>query len=284
MPREWSRYHSYPALHHLEVLHARFVEHRFVRHAHEYFVVGYVEKGVQAYTYRGARHVTPAGHVFLVNPGEMHTGEAACAQGYVYRTIYPRTTLIEQIARQGSAKHGLPLFRDAVVHDSVLSRALEKFHEEVEHRGSQLAIESWLFCALERLIGRYGANGTAWRRVGNERHAVRRAREYLDEYLASDVSLSRLGAVVGSSPFHLARAFEREVGLPPHAYLETVRITRSRTLLDSGRPIAEVALDVGYADQSHFTRRFKRVMGIAPGQYIRERALASRLPQVEPPI
>ncbi len=83
MRGEWSRYYAYPDLHDLEVLHARFIEHRFARHAHDYFVVGSVEQGVQAYTYRGVRRVTPAGHVFLVNPGESHTGEAAAADGYV---------------------------------------------------------------------------------------------------------------------------------------------------------------------------------------------------------
>ena len=67
----------------------------------------------------------------------------------------------------------------------------------------------------------------------------------LDAYFAADVSLSRLSAEVGLSPFHMARAFEREVGLPPRVYLDTVRIARARILLDLGRSIADVALDVG---------------------------------------
>jgi AraC-like DNA-binding protein len=271
MRGEWSRYYSYSGLHDLEVLHARFIEHRFARHAHDYFVVGYVEQGVQAYTYRGARRVTPAGHVFLVNPGESHTGEAAAADGYVYRTMYPRTTLMERVAWECTGKHRQPWFEGAVLFDPTLSQTLTRFHREVAQGGSQLAIESGLLSALERLIDRHSARECAPRSVRTERRAVKRAREYLDEYFAADVSLSRLGAAVGLSPFHLARAFEREVGLPPHVYLETVRIARARTLLDRGRPIAEVALDVGHADQSHFTHRFKRVVGITPGQYVRQR-------------
>src|SRR5687768_16923203 len=74
---EWSRYYRLPDASDLEVLHARFVEHRFARHSHEYFVVSYIEEGVQAYHYRQARHVTPAGQMFLVNAGEPHTGEPA---------------------------------------------------------------------------------------------------------------------------------------------------------------------------------------------------------------
>jgi AraC-like DNA-binding protein len=269
MRGEWCRYYSYPDLDDLEVLHARFIGHRFARHAHEYFVIGYVEQGVQAYTYRGARHVTPAGRIFLVNPGESHTGEAETADGYVYRTMYPRRALMDRVARQVTGKHQRRWLRGAVLDDPELSHRLRMLHREVAARGSQLAIDSWLLSALERLVGRYSDGEAVPRHVGSERRAVTRAREYLDAYFAADVSLSRLGAIVGLSPFHVARAFADEVGLPPHVYLETVRIARARELLDRGRPIADVALDVGYADQSHFTRRFKRVVGIAPGQYVR---------------
>ena len=87
MTGEWSQYYRRGSLHDLEVLHARFIEHRFARHSHDYYVIGFVEAGVQAYSYRGARHLTPAGQIFLVNPGEPHTGEAATHGGYVYRTV-----------------------------------------------------------------------------------------------------------------------------------------------------------------------------------------------------
>jgi AraC-like DNA-binding protein len=273
MRDEWTRYHVYPDLHDFEVLHARFIGHRFARHAHEYFVIGYVENGVQAYTYRGARHVTPPDHVFLVNPGEVHTGEAATDDGYVYRTMYPRIALMEQVVRDATGRRGLPLFGDAVVHDQMLSRVLTRLHREVAESGSLLAIESCLLSALRWLTRHHADDRVATSHVGRERTAVRRAREYLDAYFArDDVSLSRVSAVVGVSPFHLARAFEQEVGLPPHAYVEAVRITRARALLRRALPLAEVALAVGYADQSHFTHRFKRMMGISPGQYVRARA------------
>src|SRR5262249_38141907 len=75
------------------------------------------------------------------------------------------------------------------------------------------------------------------------------------------------------SPFHFARAFEKEIGLPPHAYLEAVRLRKARELLDRGEPIVEAGLRLGYSDQSHFTNRFKRALGITPGQYIRQRRI-----------
>jgi AraC-like DNA-binding protein len=269
MPSEWTRYYHEPAWHDLSVLHARFCEHRFARHSHEYFVIGYVEIGVQAYSCRGARHLTAAGQVFLVNPDEVHTGEAASPGGYVYRTVYPRPALVEQVAEDVTGRRKLPFFKEAVVRDQVLGRRLMAFHREIAAGGSRLATESLLVAALARLILRYAEKPSACVRVGRERAAVRRLREYIDANFARNLTLSRLAGIAGLSRFHLARVFASETGVPAHAYLEMVRTANARRLLDSGSSIAEVALAVGYADQSHFTHRFKQVLGITPGQYLR---------------
>jgi len=120
------------------------------------------------------------------------------------------------------------------------------------------------------LIEHHSENPRTSSPVGNERPAVRRAREYLEANFSEDVSLSELAAVVSLSPFYLARSFGGDVGVPPHTYLEGVRVRKAREFLDRGRDLVSTALAVGYSDQSHFTRRFKRFLGITPGQYIRE--------------
>ena len=56
--------------------------------------------------------------------------------------------------------------------------------------------------------------------------------------------------------------------MPPHLYLTQVRIERAKTLLTEGLPPAHVAAETGFVDQSHFTKRFKRIVGVTPGQYI----------------
>jgi AraC-like DNA-binding protein len=269
MEREWSRYYRRPALHDLDVLHARFIEHRFARHSHEYYVIGIVEAGVQAYSYRGARYVTPAGQIFLVNPGEPHTGEAATREGYVYRTVYPRLALMQQVAAEVTPRTVLPFFAPAVIRDEKLARRLARFHRAVAEGASSLSVESHLIAALAHLIRRY-ADVRPSRSSGlSERAAIRKAREYIDARYDADVSLADLAALVDLSPFYFARAFQKDVGLPPHAYLETVRITRARDLLLRGVPITDVSVTVGYGDQSHLTHRFKRLLGMTPGQVAR---------------
>jgi AraC-like DNA-binding protein len=130
-------------------------------------------------------------------------------------------------------------------------------------------VESHLIDALAHLIRRYADARRSRSCALNERPAVRRAREYMEVHYDANVSLSELAAFVHLSPFYFARAFQKEIGLPPHAYLETVRITRARELLLRGVPIADVSAAVGYVDQSHFTHRFKRLLGMTPGQFAR---------------
>jgi AraC-like DNA-binding protein len=93
------------------------------------------------------------------------------------------------------------------------------------------------------------------------------AREYLEDNLGRSVPLEELARLANLSPFHLARVFRDEVGMPPHAYQTQARLGCARSLLLRGWPPARVAQETGFADQSHLTRRFKRLVGVTPGRY-----------------
>ena len=266
---EWSHYYRLPARSSIEALHARFVTHRYVKHVHDYLVVGLIESGAQAYWYRGTRHITPEGHVFLVNPGEPHTGESATPGGYLYRTLnVPKNFLLQLAQEMGFTD--VPHFKGAVLGDANLVDLLRGVHRCLIERGSPVECETRIFRAVAHLIQNHSHGSAGYPAFGNAGPAIRRAREYLESRFSEAISLSDLAAVVGLSPFYLARSFDRQIGVPPHSYLEGVRIRKARELLDQGAELADTAIAVGYSDQSHLTRRFKRFLGITPGQYLRE--------------
>jgi AraC family transcriptional regulator len=103
-------------------------------------------------------------------------------------------------------------------------------------------------------------------------HVARRVRERIEESLQCGVSLDELAREAGLSRFHFARSFKATTGLSPHRYLTSRRIERAKHLLAfTELAIAEIALEVGFASQPHFTERFRRATGRTPLEFRRGR-------------
>lgn len=102
-----------------------------------------------------------------------------------------------------------------------------------------------------------------------EPQAVRQARAFLAANPFDSISLAELAAVCRVSKYHLLRVFRDATGLPPHRYHTLLRLAHSQRFLREGLTVLEVATLTGFADQSHFTRSFKRAFGITPGQLSR---------------
>lgn len=268
--QEHTRFWHDPTLSDLELLHATYITHSFAPHIHEHYVVGVIEQGVEQFDCHKKRHVAPAGSIVFVNPGEVHTGSAAIEQGYTYRALYPSVDLFQRAASDVVGRErGLPFFRNHVVHDPELAALLSRSHRIFEGPSSALERESQLLWSLAQLIVRHADDRPIIRELTNEHTSIQKARNYLDEHYAENISLGQLAALVNLSPFHLLRAFRNQVGLPPHTYQTQVRVTQARHLLRLHVSCIDTALAVGFADQSHFSKHFKRIVGVPPGQYWR---------------
>ncbi len=99
-----------------------------------------------------------------------------------------------------------------------------------------------------------------------------RSIEILNDRLDENIALSELAAAFNLSPFHFARVFKRATGFPPHEYQLQLRIARARELLRRipGKTIADIACELGFADESHFRRHFRRIVGTTPSQFRRQ--------------
>ena len=101
---------------------------------------------------------------------------------------------------------------------------------------------------------------------------LRRVTDYLAAHLADDIPLQTLSELVKLSRSYFSRAFKISTGLAPHQWLLQARIGKAKQLLlETDRPLAQVAIDVGFADQAHFTRTFRREAGESPGAWQRAR-------------
>ena len=269
-----TKFWQVPDLGDLEVLHATYRRHAFEWHAHEGYATGIIDLGAGSFWYRGANRAVPAGSMTALDAGEAHTGRVVSGEGWSYRILYPSKALLENIAEEAFGSRGSVRFPEPVFHDRPLAASMDLLHRSLDEPASALERESLLLSTYASLLARHAQqHRTPERPASGEPRAVSRAREYLEECFAEDVSLGKLAEVVGLSRYHLIRTFRENVGLPPHAYLTQVRLRRARKLLAAGEPIAAVAQGVGFADQSHLTRRFKGAFGITPGQFLRRFAV-----------
>jgi AraC-like DNA-binding protein len=143
-------------------------------------------------------------------------------------------------------------------------------HQALIQGTSQLEGESCFTWTITQLVKRYADLRLHEPRLGKEQQAIAQARRYIDELFSQGIRLDQLAAHVSLSPYYLLRAFRAEVGMPPHAYLESVRIRHAQRLIEAGRPLADVAVAVGFSSQSHLTYRFKQIIGVTPGRYAQQ--------------
>ncbi|WP_377269106.1 AraC family ligand binding domain-containing protein [Peterkaempfera sp. SMS 1(5)a] len=273
MAEETARYWTHPALPGVDLLRARYIRHTFGRHTHDTYVIAAITEGVEEFQYRGSTERAGAGSIALINPDTVHTGHSGTPDGWSYLVLYPAVEIVASVAAELAVPGrggGLPGFTEAVVPDRRLARLVAEVHRAAE-RDDGLAADTLLRLTVARLLRAHGTPGTDGPRTAAGAAAVRRARDILEARLIEPPTLEELASEVGTRPFPLLRAFRDAHGLPPHTWLNQQRVRRARLLLDAGIPPARAAAEVGFVDQAHLTRHFRRIVGVPPGAYRRER-------------
>jgi AraC-like DNA-binding protein len=268
--KEWTKlWHNAPL--DVRLLHAHHVQHAYPRHSHDYYVISLIERGRQSFTHTGTKHLTAPGGVILINPGAVHTGEAVDEHGFEMRSLYPTTSHMQMaVFELPGRQQTLPFFKDVQVDQPWVTNSVLSLHKAIAEGAATLESESRFIWTLAQLIKRYADISSSEGQPGKEKTAIRQARSYIEENFVQGVSLHELAGHVSLSPYYLLRVFRAEVGMPPYAYLESVRIRQAQRLIDTGKPLAEVAVEVGFSSQSHMTRRFKKILGATPGQYAQQ--------------
>jgi AraC family transcriptional regulator len=154
---------------------------------------------------------------------------------------------------------------------SYISYALRAALED-NNPASQLYAESLATALAVHLLHNYSAAAQPVRDYtsGLPTHKLRRVREYINEHLEDDLSLSDLASVSVMSPHHFARQFKQATGLSPHQYVTSRRIEQAKVLLaKTDLSITEIALRVGCASQSHLSKLFRQITGTSPKAYRR---------------
>lgn len=240
------------------------------RHWHEEYQLCLIESGGGELNYRGENFPTPPASLFIVHPGEVHSNRAFDNFGCSYQTIFVDVESVQNAFTEiQNREKNLPFFSTAVTFDKDIIEQYLKLHFAFEQHSTNLEKQSLLLDFLTNLIFRFAENRPSMPVFGSEHQAAKLAFDYLSEYFAENISLENLARVANLSPFHFNRVFSAHYGVPPHVFQTQLRVFRAKKLLREGLLISQVALQTGFADQSHLNRHFKRLTAVTPGQFIK---------------
>ena len=260
--RSWVKAWAPPVPGIAEVFHARIVEWAYPRHCHDTWAVLLVDEGAIRYDLEGRRHHAVPSSVTIIPPGAVHDGRPAPGSvGFRKRELYLDATFLPQ------SLVGPAVDRTNLV-DPGLASLLAGVHRSLTARELPLDTESRLALVGRRLLDQLDAhNSTTATTEVPEVKVAHRLRDLLDAQLTDPSTLAAAAHRLHCSAGHLVRSFTREFGVSPHAYVIGRRIDIARGRLLHGDRPGDVALDLGFYDQAHFTRHFRRHTSTTPARF-----------------
>ncbi len=218
----------------------------------------------------------PQGHVTFVPAGFPFQWDWSYQSDSVHLTLLPSFLegVSKALAKGDDSEQPIlkPLFR---VMDQELGELLRHLEREArdEFLGKDLVTSSLLTQIAVRIQRLCRSGEASWRppvalrslSAADRAHCTSLLERRLDER----IPLAELAAEVGLSPYHFSRQFKKATGFPPHEYQLQLRVARARILLREApaRSIADLAVELGFSDESHFRRHFKRIVGLTPGRF-----------------
>jgi AraC-like DNA-binding protein len=246
-----------------EVFHARFGDHAYPPHTHDTWTLFIVDDGAIDYDLDGHAGGADTSMVGVLPPHVVHDGRAASERGFGNRVLYLEADVV------GEELIGAAVDRPAIA-DVRLRRAVSRLNDTLGCADDLLEAETRLAFVVDGI--RAGLGAPRPRSGADDEPARDRAehlRAYLDARVFEPMTLSAAAGELRSSPTQLARAFTAAYGIPPHTYVLGRRLDAARDRILRGQPLADVAADLGFVDQAHLTRRFKRFLGTTPGRFAR---------------
>ncbi len=163
----------------------------------------------------------------------------------------------------------MPFFQRGVIKDKLFAQEIHKLHYDFENpQICPLEKESRFYMLFSKFILKYAKKSIRPATTGLEPKIIMVVKEYIHNYFDTTISLSDLSRRAGVSKFYLLRVFAKKTGMTPHAYLNHVRVSKARQMMQNKVSIIDTAMSTGFYDQSHLNRIFKRICGITPGQYV----------------
>ncbi|WP_196891602.1 AraC family transcriptional regulator [Aureivirga marina] len=226
--------------------------------------------GIQGYSPKKAKDAFMiSGDIPVVNPFTLHKSENLDIKGFQYRMFYIDSELFLKVSQEVFGKEILPQFQEFAIRDVYLEKNLIQLHKILfQDSYTLLQKQNYLYEILTYMVKNHTIIGKENQlKLNHSKNIVSKVEDFLRVHYHQKIELQDLVEIANLSPYHLNRIFAKEKGIPPHQFLINLRLNKARKLLKTSKNVTEIGLEVGFFDQSHFTRNFKNFIGITPKKY-----------------
>ena len=230
----------------------------FPLHFHAEGIVAVIVEGAESICVDGRREVASTGSIVVVESERAHRNEPVAAEGARYRGFYLEASLLSDAGDR-------PRLTTHVLRDRRLAKELVELHRTLEERPSSEAVAD-----AKLLVARVFDAAPNVRATWAPPEEIRTVAQVLRDRCAERLAWIDLARSVDASAAHLARRFRAHFGVPPHLYQTQYRIARAKRLIQRCIPLATIAIECGFSDQSHFTHQFTSYVGQTPGAFAGE--------------
>lgn len=240
-------------------------EKPFPSHFHDYYVVGYMESGKRNLTCQDREYQIFEGNILLFNPGDSHGCIQSGNELLDYLGLNISRRVMADLAEEITGQRFQPVFSRNVIEDHEISSVLSRLHHLISEDLDQCEKEQTLLLLFSLLFAKCLCKPDERKKEFSEE--VESACEFMKNHYMEKISLDEICHHASMSKSALLRAFTLTKKITPYSYLQNIRISRAKELLEQGISPAQAALLTGFFDQSHFSNCFSRFIGLPPGVY-----------------
>lgn len=235
----------------------------YAPHTHETFSIGAIVGGASSYLNEKTRIEVSEGTVVLMNPGDLHACNPLQNQPWAYRMFYFDSRWLNELTGRNAddACH----FTQTWTRDNAIFDGLNRLYHIVVDAGRETLEKECEAASLMLMVQQRLRPQD--RQPDAAPALLARVKAKINEEYHAPLTLAELAQTAGLSVSHLIRLCQQHYGATPHALLMNRRLHIARERLKRGAPLADVAQDVGFADQAHFQRAFKQHLAVTPKQY-----------------
>ena len=238
----------------------------YKKHTHSEFSIGVVDSGISEYVNQNIKQTIQPGSTVIVNPEEVHSCNPQKGTNWSYKMLYVEPSWLANLQSQISNKNNNNFQPIQMTHSDCpfLYQGFQSLAQTLIENESAIKVEQTainFFAELFLIDAKIPSIDII------SKKAVDCAYQYISDNFDKNISISDIANISGLSDFYLIHSFRKQYGITPHAYQIVMRINRAKELLKQGDNIASIATDLGFTDQSHFHRNFKKMVAATPKQY-----------------